>query len=70
MLRQRSAIVGSFMRIRGYATVSNPQTRIEKIVQKYAVDLSPSTKVKAGDYVMIRPEHVWVLIPVIFFIQD
>lgn len=45
--------------VRTYATVSSPQTRIEKIVQKYAVDLaSPNTKVRAGDYVMIRPEHV------------
>lgn len=43
---------------RSYATVSSPQTRIEKIVQKYAVDLAPSAKVRAGDYVMIRPEHV------------
>jgi len=48
-----------FSSLRTYATVSSPQTRIEKIVQKYAVDLaSPSTKVRAGDYVMIRPEHV------------
>jgi len=43
---------------RGYATVSNPQTVIEKIVQKYAVDLPAGSKVKAGDYVMITPEHV------------
>ncbi|WVW81774.1 homoaconitase, mitochondrial [Kwoniella bestiolae CBS 10118] len=43
---------------RFYATVSNPQTVIEKIVQKYAVDLPQGTKVRAGDYVMIRPEHV------------
>ncbi|KAK8845543.1 homoaconitase, mitochondrial [Kwoniella newhampshirensis] len=43
---------------RFYATVSTPQTVIEKIVQKYAVDLPEGTKVRAGDYVMIRPEHV------------
>ncbi|WWD08996.1 homoaconitase, mitochondrial [Kwoniella europaea PYCC6329] len=43
---------------RFYATVSNPQTVIEKIVQKYAVDLPQGTKVRAGDYVMIKPEHV------------
>jgi homoaconitate hydratase len=43
---------------RTYATVSTPQTLVEKIVQKYAVDLPSSTKVRAGDYVMIRPEHV------------
>lgn len=48
---------------RGLATVSSgsgrpPQTYIEKIVQKYAVDLPDGKTVKAGDYVMIRPEHV------------
>jgi hypothetical protein len=43
---------------RGYATVSNPQTLIEKIVQKYAVDLPAGQKVRSGDYVMIQPEHV------------
>lgn len=45
-------------KFRYYATTSLPQTRIEKIVQKYAVDLSSGTKVRAGDYVMIKPEHV------------
>ena len=35
-----------------------PQTAIEKIVQKYAVGLPDGKIVKAGDYVMIRPEHV------------
>ncbi|KAF8623657.1 hypothetical protein AX17_007356 [Amanita inopinata Kibby_2008] len=35
-----------------------PQTLIEKVVQKYAVGLSKGKTVKAGDYVMIRPEHV------------
>ncbi|GBE88525.1 homoaconitase [Sparassis latifolia] len=35
-----------------------PQTIIEKVVQNYAVDLPPGKVVKAGDYVMIRPEHV------------
>lgn len=34
-----------------------PQTLIEKVVQRYAVDLPPGKTVKAGDYVMIRPEH-------------
>ena len=43
---------------RHYATVSHPQTLIEKIVQSYAVDLSPGTKVRSGDYIMIRPAHV------------
>ena len=35
-----------------------PQTVIEKVVQKYAVGLPEGKAVKAGDYVMIRPEHV------------
>ncbi|KIK54717.1 hypothetical protein GYMLUDRAFT_892997 [Collybiopsis luxurians FD-317 M1] len=46
----------------GYATVANgtktPQTVIEKVVQRYAVGLAPGHTVQAGDYVMIRPEHV------------
>lgn len=45
-----------------FATVSEerriPQTVIEKVVQKYTVGLPPGRTVKAGDYVMIRPEHV------------
>jgi aconitase B len=49
-----------FAKPRFYATVSNPQTLIEKIVQKYAVDLPTGAKVRAGDYVMIKPEHVYV----------
>lgn len=48
----------SLARRRFYATVSNPQTVVEKIVQKYAVDLPVGTKVHSGDYVMIKPEHV------------
>jgi hypothetical protein len=39
-------------------STSIPQTLIEKIVQDYAVDLPEGKKVKSGDYVMIRPEHV------------
>jgi len=45
-----------------FATVATerriPQTLIEKVVQKYAVGLPQGRAVKAGDYVMIRPEHV------------
>ncbi|KAE8230213.1 hypothetical protein CF326_g4790 [Tilletia indica] len=37
---------------------SQPQTLIEKIVQKYAVDLRPSHVVRAGDYVSIKPATV------------
>ncbi|ORX34774.1 putative Homoaconitate hydratase [Kockovaella imperatae] len=43
---------------RFYAVVSSPQTRIEKIVQKYAIGVEPGVKVKAGDYLMIEPAHV------------
>lgn len=44
---------------RPFATASSiPQTIIEKVVQKYAVDVPNGNVVKAGDYVMIRPEHV------------
>ena len=44
---------------RRLATVAKvPQTVIEKIVQKYAVGLPAGKLVKAGDYVMIRPEHL------------
>ncbi len=35
-----------------------PQTVVEKVVQKYAVGLAPQQTVRAGDYVMIRPQHV------------
>jgi aconitase B len=48
--RRRLATVAERQRV--------PQTAIEKIVQKYAVGLPPGKLVKAGDYVMIRPEHV------------
>jgi homoaconitate hydratase len=48
---------------RGFATAVGdhariPQTVIEKVVQKYAVGLPAGKTVKAGDYVMIQPEHV------------
>ncbi|KAI9473391.1 MAG: hypothetical protein EXX96DRAFT_487619 [Benjaminiella poitrasii] len=42
---------------RTYATVDT-QNLIEKIVQKYALDLPEGYKVKSGDYVTIRPHHV------------
>jgi homoaconitate hydratase len=35
-----------------------PQTIIEKIAQKYAVDLSPDYEVSSGDYIMIKPAYV------------
>ncbi|TFK20728.1 homoaconitase [Coprinopsis marcescibilis] len=44
---------------RYYASAARiPQTVIEKVVQKYAVGLPEGKVIKAGDYVMIRPEHV------------
>ena len=51
------------LRRRCYASVATdrprtPQTVIEKVVQKYAVGLPTDKVVKAGDYVMIRPQHV------------
>ncbi|KAJ7678545.1 hypothetical protein B0H17DRAFT_944492 [Mycena rosella] len=55
--------LGRWTRARGFATAVGtgprvPQTVIEKVVQKYAVGLPSGKVVKAGDYVMIRPEHV------------
>ncbi|EIN09856.1 homoaconitase [Punctularia strigosozonata HHB-11173 SS5] len=56
------ALWGSAVRRRTFATVADvrkpPQTIIEKVVQKYAVGLPEGKYVQAGDYVMIRPEHV------------
>lgn len=47
---------------RNLATIAKsptiPQTVIEKVVQKYAVGLPNGKVVKAGDYVMIKPQHV------------
>ncbi|KAF9180553.1 mitochondrial Homoaconitase [Haplosporangium sp. Z 767] len=42
------------------ATVSatQPQNMIEKIAQRYAVDLAPNQTVKSGDFVTIRPAHI------------
>ncbi|KAF8633095.1 hypothetical protein AX15_001512 [Amanita polypyramis BW_CC] len=52
----------SFARFFATAATENPhripQTIIEKVVQRYAVGLPEGRFVKAGDYVMIRPEHV------------
>ncbi|GAA6038529.1 hypothetical protein JCM8097_004615 [Rhodosporidiobolus ruineniae] len=38
--------------------VSIPQTMVEKVVQKHAVGLPEGKVVRAGDYVMIKPQHV------------
>ncbi|CAG8567343.1 8140_t:CDS:2 [Dentiscutata erythropus] len=47
-----------FINRRFYASEVRKQNLIEKIVQKYAQDLSPGQKVKSGDFVTIQPEHV------------
>ncbi|EIM23942.1 homoaconitase [Wallemia mellicola] len=40
-------------------TVFRPsQTLVEKIVSNYTVGTSPGYKVRSGDYVMIKPEHI------------
>lgn len=39
-------------------TPAIPQTLTEKIVQRYATDLPPGKKVKAGDYVTLKPERI------------
>lgn len=50
--------------VRRFASVASqnrnhvPQTVIEKVVQKHAVGLPDGKVVKAGDYVMIKPQHV------------
>lgn len=39
-------------------TAYQPQNMIEKIAQRYAVDLPPNHTVHSGDFVTIRPEHI------------
>jgi homoaconitate hydratase len=60
-LPQRLARLSRSVLIRRFATASSHQdTRqnlTEKIVQRYAVDLSPGKLVRSGDYVSIRPQH-------------
>ncbi|KAI8353232.1 hypothetical protein BD560DRAFT_408558 [Blakeslea trispora] len=52
-------ILPSLVYRRTYASdATDTQNLIEKIVQKYALDLPEGYKVKSGDYVMIRPHHV------------
>jgi len=34
------------------------QNLVEKIAERNAVDLPPGTRVRAGDFVMLRPKHV------------
>ncbi|KAF9435632.1 mitochondrial Homoaconitase [Entomortierella beljakovae] len=47
-----------FRRMLATSTSTQPQNMIEKIAQRYAVDLPPNHTVKSGDFVSIRPEHI------------
>ncbi|KAI8143779.1 hypothetical protein BJV82DRAFT_609407 [Fennellomyces sp. T-0311] len=63
ILRSANAgrVVSSALYRRTFATssdVTDTQNLIEKIVQKYALDLPEGYKVKSGDYVSIRPHHI------------
>ena len=49
---------GFLYHYRFFATETNNQNLVEKIVQKYALNLSPGSIVKSGDFVTIQPEHV------------
>jgi hypothetical protein len=40
------------------ASSSEPQSYVEKVVQRHAVDWPASKAVRAGDFVTIRPAHV------------
>ncbi|KAF9170244.1 mitochondrial Homoaconitase [Mortierella sp. AD011] len=57
---RNSAINGSlgFRRMLATTTAFQPQNMIEKIAQKYAVDLPSNHTVRSGDFVTIRPEHI------------
>ena len=35
-----------------------PQNLIEKIAQKYVLDIEPGQKVHSGDYITIQPAHI------------
>lgn len=57
--RRTTQLLPSVLFRRTYASEStDTQNLIEKIVQKYALDLPEGYKVKSGDYVTIRPHHV------------
>ncbi|KIJ66823.1 hypothetical protein HYDPIDRAFT_85825 [Hydnomerulius pinastri MD-312] len=57
-LRARPRLSATHVRFLATPTPLIPQTIIEKVVQKYTVGLPDGKIVRAGDYVMIRPEHV------------
>ncbi|KAJ3033886.1 mitochondrial Homoaconitase [Rhizophlyctis rosea] len=51
-------VAGGFRLFASVAPDARPQNLVEKIVQRYAVDLPAGGKVFSGDFVSIRPEHV------------
>ncbi|KAL8287599.1 hypothetical protein RQP46_003457 [Phenoliferia psychrophenolica] len=53
LLRSRALLVRSLA-----TPTALPQTYVEKVVQRHAVGLPEGKVVRAGDYVMIRPQHV------------
>lgn len=60
MLALRTRTLPSrWLSCRGLATAAAlPQTYVEKVVQRHAVGLAEGKQVRAGDYVMIKPQHV------------
>ncbi|OAD05960.1 aconitase [Mucor lusitanicus CBS 277.49] len=50
--------LGAYLADASDTGIRDTQNLIEKIVQKYALDLPEGYKVKSGDYVTIRPHHV------------
>ncbi|KAA1138380.1 mitochondrial Homoaconitase [Puccinia graminis f. sp. tritici] len=43
---------------RNQSTSSNQQTLIEKIVQKYAYQQPANKRIRSGDFIVLKPEHV------------
>ncbi|WAQ87712.1 hypothetical protein PtA15_8A618 [Puccinia triticina] len=43
---------------RNHSTTSAQQTLVEKIVQKYAYDQPATKRIRSGDFIMLKPEHV------------
>lgn len=39
-------------------SASSNQTSIEKIIQKFTVDLKPNQTVSSGDFIILKPQHV------------
>ncbi|KAL9934809.1 hypothetical protein V8E36_006584 [Tilletia maclaganii] len=58
LLRANARTLATHASAADHGQHQEPQTLIEKIVQRYAVDLRPSQVVRAGDYVSIKPATV------------